>query len=282
MKNQYLKLMFFSSLMAAMCVSCNTKNAEQSTEAESVAQRNDWEELELKGKVKEVTIKEYRAHEAFGELQKDDLLWSRQYQFTADGMLSMSLRGQGTSEYDLIATYTYSDNERLIEYQGTQSGKEITTYTNSGDIKRVTLYNADGIEYQRKEYTYNEKNQLVEVAYYSKDNGLYRIMEYIYDAAGHVYKEKAKETNGEIDKEYHYAYDEQGRKIREEKYNGDGAMQNVKIYSYDKEGNIATIFDENQKICEYTYQYDSKGNYTEAYYKSRTYCSIAERTIVYY
>lgn len=255
-----------------------------SCNSSSNTQKTDWDEWELKGKVKELTITVYEAHSAFGELQKDNIWYSKQYHFTEDGKYSYVLEGKGSMLYDWRSEYSYSGNEVVVTYYKNDflNGKSIVTFNENGDIKRMTLYDSAGKEKEKEEYLYNEKNQLVEKSYYRENELRYKDKDYVYNAEGLVKSYKTYNQDG-LDHICQLTYDSQGRVIKNESYEPDGSKN---IYSsvektYNQEGFLSSIKYADNPPHEYTYKYDSKGNFIirNDYGMSST---IEERKIVYY
>ena len=125
----------------------------------SVVDRNNHE---LKGKVKQLTIREYRAFINGDQLEKQDLVYTTIFHFYEDGKYQEIEYIDTDSQTKSV--YLYSDSITLIKWF--DGNNEIRTdtiiYTNFG--KKIKEVYADGsFEMVKKTYKYNDQNQLVEV-----------------------------------------------------------------------------------------------------------------------
>lgn len=276
------------TILSVSCSSSSTKQEDTANDSYVTKVSTEYGDLELKGKVKEITIKEYSAHESFGDVVKDDLHRSLKYTFTEDGKVSLEEdHCYGSEEVLWTAVYSHSDDKTNIDYYYGDEfmDKEIITYTKNGDIIRKALYNADGSEKYRYEYVYNEDGLLVQETQYAYNQLWRKKNNFKYDENGLLIEYKEYNENGKLEETKQFEYDELGRKIKEKSKVVYFKNEGISTYTYNKEGDEASrsfvMGDERNELREYTYKYDAKGNYVVKYERG-THPEIEERTIVYY
>lgn len=252
--------------------------------------QTDWDAYQLKGKVKTLTNKRYKAREAFGEITKDELSSSEVISFTKDGKIEHSLStyyyADEKAEYEYF--YTYTDKKSIVEeyYNDDFSGKSITFYTDWGAKQSEMSYDDSGDETWKVEYTYDDKHRLIERNFYYDKELSGRDKNYKYTEKGLLKSYKSYNNEGQLTETSYYEYDEKGRETECTVENAEGEVSYSIVNAYNEEGYqschkfIGTYYKSTE---EYTYEYDKKGNFVVKYEMIKggdTY--INERTIVYY
>ena len=254
----------------------------------SVIDRNNHE---LKGKVKQLTIREYRAFINGDKLEKQDLVYTTIFHFFEDGKYQEIEYIDTDSQTKSV--YLYSDSITLIKWF--DGNNEIRTdtiiYTNFG--KKIKEVYADGsFEMVKKTYKYNDQNQLVEVRHtFAEPEHKQIYTHYKYNTNGQLI-EFVKYDNSLHNSQtvYSFEYDTLGR-ITQNKMNWswDDIYRISQIfYQYNAQGFTSSCIykDSNSsaRIETYTYEYDQLGNYVRKNTSCKTpgYSCIEEREIEYY
>ena len=276
----FQKYTLFSIVVLLTSCAPNVSQAQKS--------QTDWDEYELNGRIKELTIKTYKAHEESGSLVKDELWSTKVVEFSPEGKL-LKVERKGESK----ETYSYSKTQKIkscFSADNALTSRIVTNYTKWGAIKSIVYYNASGVETARNDYTYDQKRQLVERLYqdnyfgYTKEN-------YIeFDSAGHEIRCERYNKENQLKEIESTTYDTNGRKILNEvdRYEGGAyAYGGSSRYTYNAEGFIcvvesATNSDEYHVTHQISYVYDSNGNYITKYTLYDWWPNIEERTIIYY
>lgn len=214
------------------------------TPRESQAQdsKTDWDEYNLNGCVKQLTIKTYKAHVESGTLVKDDLWSIKVVEFSPEGKL-LQVERKGESK----DTYTYSKNQKTttrFSADNTLINRSVTNYTKWGAIKTIVYYNASGIETGRVDYTYDAKRQLVERLHQSIANPYTKEENIQFDAAGHEIRCERYDKENRLKEIEANTYDAEGRKILNEvsRYEGGAyAYGGSSRYTYNQEGFISMV-----------------------------------------
>ena len=252
--------------------------------------QTDWDAYELKGKVKTLTTKRYKAREAFGEITKGELSSTEVISFTKDGKIEHRLSTyyyeDEKSEYESF--YTYTDKKSIMEeyYNDDFTGKLITFYTDWGARQSETSYDNSGDETWMTEYIYDDKHRLIERNFYYDKELSSREKNYKYTEKGLVKSYKSYNNEGELTETSYYEYDEKGREIECTVENDEREVSYSIVKAYNEEGYQSLhkfISSYYKNTEEYTYEYDKIGNYIVKNEMTKGGDSyINERTIVYY
>jgi hypothetical protein len=173
------------------------------------------------------------------------------------------------NEHEKKFTYTYDENDRLIEknhfyYEMEEVDLHLKTtfkYDDAANVIEKVEYNISEDRYQKFLCKYDENNKLIKEICYNSEV---------------------------LDCKNYYEYSKNYKKLKFKSYNKNDSLQNMSFEHYDDKGNLIEIlsYDSDKKISgieEYKYIYDKKGNWIriEAY-KDKTPYSINEREILYF
>ena len=247
-----------------------------------------WEEYDLKGRVKRLTIRTFKAHNESGKLVKGDLWSTTIVDFSEDGR---SLQEERINESK--KTYVYLDMQTVINHydaDGSLKNKKITAYTDWGDIKNIVEVNAEGVELSRTNYVYNKDRQLVERIHQDIGFSYTREANIQYDTIGHEIRCERYSRDNLLKEVEINSYDLNGKRImhRVERYD-DGVFlySGTERFTYNTEGFICLVESCNDTedyhvTHEISYSYDNYGNFTKENIINDWFSTIKERTIIYY
>jgi len=248
----------------------------------------DWSEYELKGHVKQLIVKTYKAHKESGALVKDNLWSIVVVDFSPDGKLQQVDRKNESKEI-----YSYSKKQQIIKTfnaNGVLTSQKVTNYTDWGAVQSIVFYNASGTQTGKKEYTYNKEHVLVERLYQDNFFQYTKEKNFQFDAVGREIRcERYNKENQLVEIETN-TYRTDGKKIftKVERYS-DGVPDYAGStrYTYNPEGFVsvvesATDSQDYQVTHQITYVYDSIGNYITKSTMYDWWPTIQERTIIYY
>ncbi|RYY49097.1 MAG: hypothetical protein EOO06_08200 [Chitinophagaceae bacterium] len=270
---------------------------------------------DLKGNVKSLSETYYDATEKFGVPVKERVSFKGAYAFNKSGFLTESvLQSLVRSKWKETAKLKYDRNNNLIEERLDDEGdisiarikynrdgtmSEINTTDKKGRLTSKHIFSYDtseAVEFLDWLFIFNERR------IYNSDGTLKELHKFnsiyydVYDA-----KEKRlsslttlKDMEGKLTYErsqtdirtvvYEYKYNNLGQKI-ESTYQLDKRKPTSTSYEYNEQGLLKKELS-SDKIIEFTYTYDSRGNWItrtrkEKYNKTTSY-EITERAIKYY
>ena len=253
------------------------------------AQSNDLKTLELKGKVKSLSIKETHRY------LKDSVLtpWAKSYSylytfnpsgnktdysmFISDGSLSYKTKTDHNIRDNTIQENFFDKNDKLTgmtTYELDDKGHKtverqlnpkaalryryVYNYDEKGRLVQRIGFKADGDTLSRTNWKYDEKGNMLE----SRD--IYFYSTYTYDDKGKRISQIDYKPDGTtVLFKWQYKYDDKGNKIEELKYKSTGELSDKNTWKL---------------------EYDKNGNWIKRtqYGQSGEPFHIEERTIVYY
>jgi hypothetical protein len=246
------------------------------------ADKNDWEEANLQGKVRFLKQTTYAAEQKFGQLKKAAVLAEEQQEYNPAGNLIQIIQADSSrslwqktvykynsqqqkiskkiySEPDILASierFVYDSKGRLIEHNLLDSeqnlqAKIVFLYSGKPKKSEKIRYDAEGNQAARWSYFYNNQGQLSEKNHFAADGVLKTKWQYTYDKEGHLQESKTYILDGILASREKYQYDQMGNITNYEK----SVSEYVRL-ERGLESNIA------QNI-RYEYLYDAKQNWLE-------------------
>ena len=221
-------------ILSVLClVSCNQSE-----------KKNDLTEENLKGKVKSITENTYEAVDKFGQIEKGDVLYDRDFSFTI-----------------------YDKNGNKIEYisydsDGRLDSKYTYKYDENGNMIEDNSYDSDGL-YYKYTYKYDEKGNEIECISYDSDSRLNFKATYKYNEKGNIIEKNYYDSDGRLNFKATYKYDKKGNNIEYNICYSDGSLDKT--------------------TYKYKYEYDKNNNWTQQVtYENNKPTQITERIIEYY
>jgi antitoxin component YwqK of YwqJK toxin-antitoxin module len=147
---------------------------------------NDLTEYNIKGKIKDIIETRYDAKEAFGDLEKGDLVAKEKYKYDEDG---------NETEWT-----SYNSDGEL-------EGKYKYKYDEDGNQTELTSYNSDGELEGKAKLKYDEDGNETEWTSYDKDGELEWKYKYKYDEDGNQTESTSYDKDGELEWKYKYKYE---------------------------------------------------------------------------
>src|SRR5688572_27783726 len=135
----------------------------------SSAQKTDWEEMRLKGKVKKMTKTEYKAADSNGVVKKLYAGSLYTYKFNEAGFKTAEVRfDPHTKDIDETSQYFYNDSSKLKKiYSEDNTGKMRSVhqfyYDDKGNPIADTIIDEDNKVSTVYLYKYNEKSECTEM-----------------------------------------------------------------------------------------------------------------------
>jgi len=266
---------------------------------ETYSQKNDIEEMNLKGKVKSLKKDSYEVIKKNGEIHKGKIVIeyeSKQY-FIFDTKGNKIEEGSYKYETDgSIITYTYKYNDKGNKTEkkkyyidGGLETKYIYKYDDIGNLIEESDYFQENRINNKQTYKYNDKGNLIETNY-SNSTGMKTKQTYKYDNKENlieeIYSTSFSVSSGYegYETKYIYKYDSKGNEIEKEFYT-DGRFEVKTTYKYDDKGNITEdgMYDSfGKSLGENQYKYDDKGNKIEWNYKNSLYGGLKGKVTLKY
>jgi hypothetical protein len=190
----------------------------------SSAQKTDWDEMRLKGKVKTMTKTEFKATDSNGVVKKLYAGSLVTYTFNDSGFQTKMTRfDPHTKEIDETSEYLYDD---------------------AGKLKKIQLKNQTGQIQWTHQFYYDDKNNQVADTIVKENNKISMVYRYSYNEQGRRNEMNGygMKTDGDPDhflKET-YQYDSNGNRTEEKEQfyeNGKESSVTTKTYSYDPKTN---------------------------------------------
>ena len=228
------------------------------------AQKNDWDKMNLKGKVKSVIEIEYKIEEdtedesrlkyifnskgyktsEVAEDRQGNLIYRKAFAYDKAGRLTSETETDNLINSVIVRTYKYNSSGKIDKITAT-AGKEtfqtlVHSYDNDGNISNIKLQKKKGM---------------------TDENFAYKC-----DANGNIIEEI--QTEGSDYKKLVYLYDEQQRLTAKEEYNKNDRLRYKTSYELDSFGNIITETagyvggSATPTIFTYVYEYDEQNNWT--------------------
>jgi len=225
--------------------------------------KTDWQEYQLKGRVKSLTITEYNATEKFGEPVKTGIKDKTEtiiIQFDTKGMIIPPTKSDNiVNKYDTkgnkIEETTYDSDKSSIE------SKSVFKYDAYGNVIEEVNYNSEGELTEKKVNTYDLKGNLLQCK-----------------KSGKLFNGTRNQGQPLITK---FKYDANSRPIETNVYIGESELASVHS-KYDGNGNLIENYTSavNGRSIKETFRYtlDSKGNWTsKILYSSGSYMDMSDR-----
>lgn len=238
----------------------------------------DWGKLNIKGKVKAMSISEFFAIEESGIIRKNgkqksfggDLLFYFNISGTVDSLLNYSSEGTLFTKY----SYFYDEKGYLVEIDKSYR-KHLFKYNSDGQMIQEVLYNnPEGLPTNQYLFYYDDKRNMIEkhsIHYPSIDTSRNDILKTKceYDAQGNLIKKQLFKKDSTNDFAYSYQYNTKGKMTEQTAYLSNGKMNYKETYQYDKKGNCIEIIKYNGQneintSKKYQYKFDEFGNWVEA------------------
>jgi hypothetical protein len=259
--------------------------------------KNDWDNLFLKGKVKQIIELQYLAVEKFGKIEKGDLYrqsdWDKIIIFDEKGYYSeityLSSYGETVGRTD----YTYTPNGNLLveqnyDAEGGFSDKKQYFYDDKGRVNDILMFNNAGGSRGSKIIRYDDKNSEVTISTYNF-SGMLTYKE-VQKLDGNGFPTETKIYNGDdvlvnhrIDK-----FDKNGLRKQMTAFLPDGSVYVKLSFTYDKNHNLLLqegVDGNNEAFLpeRYEYAFDNSGNWTKRiHYTGDTPKFVLERQIEYF
>ncbi len=236
MKNaNYLIILIFSLLM----IRCGTKLNLNKDHIQN------WETLNIKGKVKTITAIQHRTKGEFGSFEKADepeTTTGQIYTFNERGFL---MEKMDHYNFEKIV-YTYDEKDRLIE--------KVTYGNNAVELAKPSDYSKAMI---RVKYKYNADDQLIEQSTTNFEGAVIDFVVYEYSSNFFITKSKRKPVTKSI-------VDSKGQVVEIQEYRNKKAFENDEAktklkFKYDKNGNK---IEESWGGGKRTFEYDENGYMT--------------------
>jgi hypothetical protein len=250
--------------------------------------------FKIKGKVKSLVKKEYKAIERFGEVEKESIIYSDEIRFNLDGNPVEGIHYNSDGGIDRKSTYEYDlDGDKVestaYDSDGGIDGKSTYGYDEDGnEVERID-YNSDGGLENKVTYVYDDDGNKDEMNLYDSDGGLFLKSTYEYDEGGNKVKNITCNSDGIIESKVTYEYnDEVLNKLELNFYNSDGGVDVTYTTTYDEDGNEVEGIAYNSGggidgKSTYEYEYDIQGNWTlQVIFEDGVATSLEEREFEYY
>lgn len=267
--------------------------------------KTDLAELGLKGKVKSVYEKSYKAIEQFGKVKKgerktEDSKELINQTFNKRGNLITEDHRKADNSLIFSKIYYYNNQERKKKIIRKNSNNEIMfsssfVYDNEGNNIQHIIYNTDGEIATKNIFVYDSEGRPIEKSMYT-EKGLGLRTEYEYKKLNHSETEKSRILKiyfgQKLVKEVEsfYGYDNSLKLKYINKFTKDHKVIHYR-YTYndnkdiikEEKWNISPTRDSNEYIINYDYDYDGEGNWIKRIeYKNGNPTFIIERNIYYY
>lgn len=253
----------------------------------SFAQENDWEKMNLEGKVKSLIVDECLTTRLQNDINKICKI-QRKYFFNTEGYIVKQQTFQFSQLVEQL-NYTYEDNrlKSISSVNRDSSLRAIHTFLYDSEGNRIeeNIINSDKSPNARYTYNYDEKNRKIEMVGYNMktDSNQFIKETFQYDGYGNLIEETSE--NRTIKNTYKVNKDG----IIEEKQvtitNNDKIQSKSTVYfTYDVKGYCIQelVLQENRKT-ETNYLYDEIGNWTsKRTIESKDRIISTEREIEYY
>lgn len=279
MKKKYLFIFFLLALAILLIASFRAKET------------NDWASENLNGKVKSITVFNYKGILRLGKLEKGE------FGYPFKTIRNYNPQGNRIDETDYN---NYQDVDNRLAYKYNKRGRRIeASQYNLGTTlsKRINyLYDAKGNQIQENICSYFDSGNLFTKAtfkynafqsFWGNGNPI-RFGFYEPDFNGSQTEINFYNENGSLSTRYTYEYDYKGNRVKQRFFEADGSLINYQTYKYDGNGNPTEVKSykpdgKPEYSFRFEYVYDDKGNWIKKLaYGDVIPSYICERKIEYY
>lgn len=240
---------------------------QHNTSSSTKSQKNDWDEYNLKGAVRQMTIKSYTARYSNGQYVKDRLTDTQTITFSNEGKLQKEVWVEYKNGKQTITTnnYSYSANKRTkMTYEnGTFDEKEVVVYTDWGGVASEVETDDEGDEWFRYEYTYDSRHRLMEERAYLHRKMIHKCVDYKYDKNDRYTSYTQYDENGQLEYVAYVEYDESGNLLSERDVKNGYTVRSL-TSKYNQQGNVVYYSYKSKDYSDDTrysqYKYDYNGN----------------------
>lgn len=243
--------------------------------------KNDWQDLNLIGRVKSLKDISFMAVESFDKVEKNfrsrggfymDKYGSKDlhYMFGSKGfILELCYLDSEDSIFEK-RVYDRGDKGEIRKFIRYDSENNIITQTDCkvdelGLVRSESVYDAQGGFERRFDYKYDSDGNLIEQKQFDSEENLDVTIKYEIDSNHQVISWSKHDSEGTLTQEYFYKYDKNGNQIEERKTNQYG-LDNLVIVMFDDSGNRIErcMYDSDRTLySKWEYKYDHIGNQIE-------------------
>jgi hypothetical protein len=262
--------------------------------------KNDWQEDQLRGKVKSLRAIPYKVKggegTAFskGEIEDDDDLvvfkmsniYNKYKRYNPEGMLVETRFLFKDETIYLRSEYYYNPQGKLF-MERQNSDKIMFVYDPQGFLVKEVTYSPGGFLKSHIDYEVDAQGRREKETYYMS-NAPTESTTYQYNRKGQVIESIKYEKEGNFVEKRLFKYNTQGLVVRIRTYNKDNRLIKTSDKTYNPQGDCIRWEVHNKttkvKIVEtYQYSYDTHNNWVSAvYFVNGSPTQIIERTLDYY
>jgi len=238
----------------------NLDTGKSANGSDKTVEINDWQEMNLKGRVKSLTEIRYRIVKISGKSQKT-YKGKQIIVFNENGRLSQKIDfdddPRDSRVYDR-KLYVYNREERLIEIRGYGADSTLRTnclfrYDNNGNVIEEDMSGPDKRLDARYSFLYDKSGKKIEMNRFNmKTGGNHDLKErYAYDLLGNITEKSTEHADGNFGSRYKYTYDAMDRIVEKNGFDfySDGNNYEYKIkYRYDSQGNLISETEKSKGI----------------------------------
>lgn len=227
-------------LILILTISCKSINQNFKND------KNDLQNLDLKGHVKSCHETIYEAVEELGKILKGEKKNGNEltdifYSFNKKGYLTESRKFDYSGNICWIETYSYYKNDLKVMYNLLDGQNKIYLsftykYDPSGQLIEEVRQDYFQNSKYKINYKYNPNGKLVEESwYYDKADSINFKVNYTYDDNGNLIEEKKTHQDGRIFDYYNtYRYDKSNNEIEHNVFKPDGRLDYRTTYTYNR------------------------------------------------
>jgi hypothetical protein len=212
----------------------------------SIAQENDYNRWNLKGRVKSIRENSYALISEKDNSAIDSLEYYYLNEFDSFGNKTVDTKYSSDGVKVKDYQYKYDDQHRRIEQD---------QFTNGDKLLRIITY------------VYDESGKVTEDNSVNSAGEPETLIRFTYGPDGKITEDNSFNGDGKLKKRFTYAYDSEGRKVEVRKYNASGIFEQKITFTYDHQGNTIeeSKFGSDDKplnTLKFSYVYDNHNNWT--------------------
>jgi hypothetical protein len=205
--------------------------------------KTDWDQDELKGKVKSITVERVTFSEKFGKWEESDRTMESVKSYDEKGT-SIDIQNYADGVPTLKITFKHDDSGRisggdLSDAGGNFAGKQLYSFDGRGNLVEDASYSGDGSLDQKLIFTFDNAHNPISVVVYSSDGQVMETVKYLYDKTHGITETDEYDANAALSGKSIQKHDAKGLETTETYYAADGSIAWIKTYKYDIAGNWA-------------------------------------------
>lgn len=188
--------------------------------------------------------------------------WKHQYDSKGNLLFQLVLDNEDSLEPTVSSTYTYDDQNRVVEYVAGGRSQRVSYVESGGAVSEMKILNGDGTVRERHAYQRNAAGKLIEDQSYGPTGAAGNKRTYAHDSRGNMYEYTEVAPDGKVVLKKVHTFNDKGNATQTVQYGPDGRQTGKTTYAYDSQDRLKERceFDNTGKLTSRSvYERDARG-----------------------